>query len=84
MVVVRLVEPEDIDTVASRVTNGESEIGCSDLPIDETGLTAVQLESQEYVAILPPGSAPGRRVTSSCGYASPRTPSLSWTGTICR
>jgi DNA-binding transcriptional LysR family regulator len=60
MVVVRLVEPEDIDTVASRVTNGESEIGCSDLPIDETGLTAVQLESQEYVAILPPGSAPGR------------------------
>jgi DNA-binding transcriptional LysR family regulator len=59
MVAVRLVEPEDIDTVASRVVNGQSEIGCCDLPIEETGLTAIQLESQEYVAILPPGSAPG-------------------------
>jgi LysR family transcriptional regulator, carnitine catabolism transcriptional activator len=59
MVAVRLVEPEDIDTVASRVINGESEIGCSDLPIKEAGLTAIQLEPQEYMAIFPPGSVHG-------------------------
>jgi len=59
MVAVRLVEPEDIDTVASRVINGQSEIGCSDLPVKEAGITTTQLEPQQYMAIFPPGSVHG-------------------------
>ena len=65
-VVVRVVEPEDVDQVAERVRQGSSEIGLTELPLRDAELSTVVLERQEFVALIPAAGAadlPARRLT---------------------
>jgi LysR family carnitine catabolism transcriptional activator len=52
-VAIRMVEPEDADSVAERVRNGSSEVGLTELPVAGTGFAMHTLERQEYVALVP-------------------------------
>jgi LysR family transcriptional regulator, carnitine catabolism transcriptional activator len=64
-VVVHVEQPEEDDAVADRVRSGRSEIGLTDLPIDEPGLVTERLLTQELVAVFAPSSplAGRRRIT---------------------
>jgi LysR family transcriptional regulator, carnitine catabolism transcriptional activator len=55
-VAVHIEQPEDTESVASRVRSGRSEIGLAVLPIHEAGLTSEPLLTQELVVVLPPES----------------------------
>lgn len=50
-VTVRLVEPDEVGAVAAHVRGGESEVGFTELPVETTGLVAVELGDQQYVAV---------------------------------
>ena len=60
-VVVRIDQPEDTAAVATRVRNGRSEIGLTELPIDEPGLASRLLTEQELLVVVPPDSPLARR-----------------------
>ena len=56
-VTVRLIEPDDAAAVAGMVAGGEAEVGFAELPrtealVQDGRLDAVELEEQEYVAVL--------------------------------
>ena len=59
-VTVRLAEPEDRDAIGERLRSGVSEIGIAELPIDGDDLQSHPLDTQDFVALLPP-PAPGAR-----------------------
>jgi DNA-binding transcriptional LysR family regulator len=58
-VVVRVAEPETVSEVLSRVRSGDSELGLTELPVDDAVLTATRLFEQEIVTVWPPRSRPG-------------------------
>jgi DNA-binding transcriptional LysR family regulator len=70
-VTVRLAHPESVAALVESVRSGESEVGITELPVDEARLRAVPLGRQELVAILPPGTdAPQRISVSALGRHS--------------
>ncbi len=69
-VVVRLLEPEDVASVATLVRSGACELGASDLPLDDpVGLVTHELEPQGYQVVLPP-----RRRSGGSSDGSPEAP----------
>jgi len=56
-IVVRIAEPEQSAGVEDSVADGLSELGLVVLPARRDDLVAIELESQEIVAICPPGTA---------------------------
>jgi DNA-binding transcriptional LysR family regulator len=56
-VAVRLVEPEDAETLEAQVRSGRAEVGFSDITLGGAGLQRVSLYRQELVAVCPPGRA---------------------------
>lgn len=54
---VHIDEPEDADAVAAAVRSGASELGVAELPLAASDLVSTELETHEFVAVLPAGSA---------------------------
>jgi len=54
-VTVRLAEPDDPTTIGDRLRTGQSELGIAELPHAGPDLESHPLESQDFVALLPPG-----------------------------
>lgn len=55
-ITVRIAEPEDSRAVEQRVADGRSELGLAELPPKRDDLVAIALETQEIVAVCPPGT----------------------------
>jgi LysR family carnitine catabolism transcriptional activator len=66
-VTVRLAEPEDPAAIGEMVKSGVSEIGITDLHVPLIGLVTHELESQEYVALVPTGHTTARSRPMSIG-----------------
>jgi DNA-binding transcriptional LysR family regulator len=60
LVDVRITDPEHDSAVAGMVRSGESELGLTEGQGDLDGLRSLQLEAQEYLAVLPPDYEPPR------------------------
>lgn len=75
-VTVRLTEPDDIETVGTRIRNGSSELGFAELPLRFDDLETHQLAAQEFVALMPAmiGAHPDDQRRS--GGRSPQTLSI--------
>ncbi len=58
-VTVRLAEPEDAEAIGDRLRTGQSEIGIAELPVAGHDLESHPLETQQFVALLPPEPAVG-------------------------
>jgi LysR family carnitine catabolism transcriptional activator len=54
-VTVRLAEPDDPTTISDLLRAGQSEVGIAELPLDDPMLESHPLETQDFVALLPPG-----------------------------
>lgn len=57
-------EPEDATVIAGWVRSGRAELGVTDLAIAGDDLARVELAPQEILAVCPPGSVVGRRLTA--------------------
>ncbi len=53
-VTVRLAEPDDPTTIGVRLRAGQSEVGIAELPLEDVTLETHALETQDFVALLPP------------------------------
>lgn len=63
-VTVRVVEPEDAETLARVVASGRAEVGLTDITTGAGGLARIHLFRQELLAVCPPGAgAPGEPIT---------------------
>jgi DNA-binding transcriptional LysR family regulator len=60
-VTVRLMEPEDADSVAAMVRSGRCEIGLAELPLTASDLESRPVLDQELRAVCPPGTKLGAR-----------------------
>lgn len=56
-ITVRLVEPDDAETVGARVRTGSSELGFAELPLRFDDLQTHLLAAQEFVALVAKGGA---------------------------
>ena len=54
LVTVRLAEPDDPTTISDRLRSGQSEVGIAELPLADPTLESHPLETQDFVALLPP------------------------------
>lgn len=70
-VTVRLAEPEDAAAIDEQVRDGSSEIGFTELPLRRGDLSAHRLAAEEFVALVPPWTRPGRRVSVQALSAQP-------------
>lgn len=75
---VRIEDPEHAAAVAERVRAGDCELGLADFSVPPLGLHALELEEQEVLAVLPPGSelasGPTMPVADIAGMALIATP----------
>jgi len=75
-VTIRLAEPEDPSAIGERLRTGTSEIGIAELPLDGHDLESHPLDTQDFVALLPPpaaATAPGRPARLTAGRVGPTT-----------
>lgn len=56
---IRLSDPEDTAELVDFVRTGRSEVGLVE-PVSAPGITHISLGTQEFLAVLPPGSTPAR------------------------
>jgi len=53
-----------IQEVSSAVRSGRAELGMTEFPVEARGLRLLELDSQEFIAVLPPGTGRGGRAIS--------------------
>jgi DNA-binding transcriptional LysR family regulator len=62
LVTVRLANPESTTELLRKVREGDSELGITELPVDDERIVARTLMRQELVAVMPPNSARPRQI----------------------
>jgi len=71
-VTVRVVEPEDAETLARVVGSGRAEVGLTDITTGSGRLSRIHLFRQELLAVCPPGTGtPGEPMTPAQLAATP-------------